>query len=69
MGKSGSGVAMGVSVLFDDKADICEEGVEWGMHVYPIFNKWEDYTDLEKLDVKVYQTFAEAVEAFLETLN
>ena len=36
---------------------------------YACLNKWEDYTDLEKLDVKVYQTFAEAVEAVLETLN
>ena len=69
LGKVDLGSQWGVSVLFDDKADICEEGVEWGMHVYPIFNKWEDYTDLEKLDVKVYQTFAEAVEAFLKTLN
>lgn len=56
----------GVTVMFDDAADICAEGVANHLLVYPITSRWESHEWALGKGVQTYATFADAVDNFLE---
>ena len=56
---------MGISVIFDDAADICKDALERGIAVYPISTKEEDHSWWKAKGHNPHHTFAAAVEAFL----
>jgi hypothetical protein len=56
-----------VDVLFDDAQDICQEGLEKGLHVYPICTQFNHHQWYKDLGHQPYASFAEAVDDFFRT--
>ena len=56
-----------IDVLFDDAVDICKEGLEKGLHVYPICTYYNRHDWFRELGYEPYATFADAVHDFLQT--
>jgi hypothetical protein len=56
-----------IDVLFDDAEDICREGLQKGLHVYPICTPYIHHEWYRELGGEPYATFADAVNDFLKT--
>ena len=66
LGKTWLYKAYGISTVFDDSKDVCEEALEKGLHVFPISTFREDHSWLlNHGGRRPFRTFASAVEAFL----
>ena len=59
----------GVSTLFDDNKEICQEGFGRGIQVFPITTKWESHQWFFEEGFRPYHTFAIAAKAFLDSLG
>ena len=56
----------GVTHIFDDQADVLQENLEKGITIWPVCTPYERHT---WHDGAVYQTFADAADAFLVAMR
>jgi hypothetical protein len=63
LGKTWLFLAWGITGLFDDNKDVCQESLAKGLEIYPIMTSHEYHTWYRER--RGYQTFASAVENFL----
>ena len=63
-GKLWASKRLGATVIFDDSPEVCRECLQDGMMVHAICTKWCRHGDLPQS--LVFNTFAEAVEAYLD---